>query len=121
MKNTITLLLITCSSFIFAQESTTEHKQFLEKLKIEITLDSFDDIKDINISDIKSIFNQSKSDQPLEFNVHCNNSNILSTQLKSNLSIKIDGNSNDLEAFYKQILTIKKNIKKYYNNQKSNK
>jgi len=68
-KKTITILLITCSSLIFAQKNNIEYKQFLDKKKLEITIDSFDDIKDMNINDLKLIFNQSKTNQLIEFNV----------------------------------------------------
>jgi len=68
-KKTITILLITCSSLIFTKKNNIEYKQFLDKKKLEITIDSFDDIKDMNINDLKLIFNQSKTNQLIEFNV----------------------------------------------------
>ena len=121
MRSTITLLLLFCSTLFFAQKNSTENELIFENLKLEMTIDSYYDVNEINLSDIKSIFKQSKINQPIEFNVHCNNIPILNLKSGSNLSIKIDGNSNDLETFFKQIHIIKKNIKKYYINQKTNK
>lgn len=121
MGYTNTLLLIACTSFIFAQKGNTEYEQVLENLKLELTIDSYDDIKEINISDIKYIFSQSKRNQPIEFKIYCNNASSINTALVTNLSFKVNGCSNYTGIFIKKIRAIKKNIKKYYNNQKSNK
>jgi len=117
----MTLLFLFCSTIFLAQNNFEENELIFENLKLEITIDSKDDIKDINLSDIKSIFNQSKENQPIDLNIHCNNITSIGTELVTNLSFNIKGNSNDISLLIKKIKTIKKNIKKYYNNQKMNK
>lgn len=121
MRSTITLLFLFCSTLFFAQNNSKENELIFEDLKLEITIDSYDDVKDINLNDIKSIFKQSKINQPIEFKVHCNNITNIESSIITNLSFKVNGNSNEIDSFIKKIKTIKKSIKKYYNNQKSNK
>jgi len=114
MRNTITLSLLFCATLCFAQNNRQENDLIFENLKLEMTIDSKDDIKDINISDIKSIFNNSKRNQAIEFKIHCNNISSINKNLVTNLSFKVNGNSNYINPFIKKIKTIKKNIKKYY-------
>jgi len=121
MRNTITLLLLFCSTLFFSQNNNKENEQVFENLKLEITIDSYDDVKHINLSDIKHVFKQSKTNQPIEFKVHCNNITNINAKVITDLSFKVNGNSNEIDSFMKKIKTIKKSIKKYYNNQKSNK
>ena len=121
MRSTTTLFLLFCSALFFAQNNSKKNELIFEDLKLEITIDSYNDTKDINLNDIKSIFKQSKINQPIEFKVHCNNITSIESSIITNLSFSVNGNSNEIDSFMKKIKTIKKSMKKYYHNQKSNK
>jgi len=121
MRSTITLLLLFCYTLFFSQNNSKENELIFENLKLEMTIDTDNDLKEINLNDIKSIFKQSKINQPIEFKVHCNNITNINAKLITDLSFKVNGNSNEIDSFMKKIKTIKNSIKKYYNNQKSNK
>jgi len=121
MKNRITLVFLFWTTFFFAQNNSEENEMIFENLKLEMTLNSYNDIKEINLTEIKSIFKQSKTNQPIEFQAHCKNIKNKKINAITDLSFKVNGNSNDLKSFMTKIKAIKKSIKKYYNNQKSNK
>ena len=112
-------LLITLSSFsqsklmngMVVKETTR-----VENVSVEVTVDSAEEIEStFKVEDIKEILNSSNDNETLSFKITCNGDK-MSNGVKSKVSYKIEGSSNDLESFLIGIEKIRTAAINYYNN-----
>lgn len=123
MKNLFTVLALCASVVIFAQTQNlkgevkiTEVK--LENLKIEVEVDSAEEIKStFTVDDFKEILENTGENEKLTFKIKCNGEE-MSNGVKSSMSYEIKGNSNEKEAFLKNVTKLRKAALKYYNSKK---
>ncbi|WP_053991999.1 hypothetical protein [Mangrovimonas sp. TPBH4] len=85
-----------------------------ESISISVNAESLQDLEELNLDEILTIFKNSEPDRELSFEIVCYGEQMKNGK-KSSLAMKADGNSNDLEAFYNQIKAIKKMALGYYN------
>jgi hypothetical protein len=82
----------------------------VENVSLEITVDSAEEIKStFKFEDFREILELSDDDDVVSFKIICNG-------VKSHVSYKIEGNSNDKEAFLFGIEKIRTAAINYYNN-----
>jgi hypothetical protein len=82
----------------------------VENVSLEITVDSAEEIKStFKFEDFREILELSDDDDVVSFKIICNG-------VKSHVSYKIEGNSNDKEAFLFGIKKIRTAAINYYNN-----
>ncbi|OZV67184.1 hypothetical protein [Winogradskyella aurantia] len=122
MKNLILPFLLFVGALGFSQSESIEDmeitKEKVERLGVVITVDSLEELEStFNIADIKNMFDLTSKDKTVSFELVCNGEP-MSNGKKSHMSYKIEGSSNDEEAFLKRVETIKKvaikHYKKYY-------
>ena len=113
MKKVITLLLLFFISASIGQELSSKENLKLNNLKVELSVDSLDDLKEFKVKDLKSIFSEVKANADLEFNLVCNNPESYNNR---KISYKIKGNSNKPKEFLKLISKLKQKAKIYYKN-----
>jgi len=88
----------------------------VENVSVEITVDSAEEIEStFKVEDIKNILNSSNDNETLSFKITCNGDKI-SDGIKSKVSYKIEGRSNDLESLLFGIEKIRTAAINYYNN-----
>lgn len=116
MRVTITLLILMISILSFAQE-INNNETYLENLKIELKVDVIEDLEKIEIGEMQSLFKDLKNDSPIEFKIvfkeKISRKNDL--EFSKKVSMKVDGNSNDIEKFISDIKEIKKQAINYLN------
>jgi len=123
MKNFITGLSLLMITLTFGQTKslsgtleTSEKETKIENLKIEITVDSAEEIKStFSTEDIKHILDEISEDESILFKMTCNNKNA-STGYKSSVSYTVKGNTDDKDFFIKSIQKVRKAAIKYYKN-----
>ncbi|WP_053978513.1 hypothetical protein [Mangrovimonas xylaniphaga] len=84
-----------------------------ESISISINAESMQDLEDLNLEEIQDIFKNSEANKELSFQIVCYGEPMKNGK-KASLSMKADGNSNDLEAFCNQIKMIQKMALGYY-------
>lgn len=122
MRNLILMgLLSFCSITGFSQSApantlvVTETTK-LENVSITATVDSAEDIEStFKVEDLKEVFEDLGANETLSFEIICNGKK-MPNGVKSHVSYKIDGNSNDAEGFLKRVEKIRSAAIKYYNN-----
>ena len=124
MKNRVIIgLLLLCSITGFSQSLTTNGVVVKEVTKVEnmsiaITVDSAEDLEStFKVENIKEILEDLGEDETISFKVTCNGKK-MSNGVKSHISYKIDGNSDDTEGFLKSVEKIRTAALNYYNNKK---
>ncbi|WP_282043686.1 hypothetical protein [Winogradskyella flava] len=123
MKNFITGLSLLMIALTFGQTKslsgtleTFEKETKIENLKIEITVDSAEEIKStFSTEDIKRILDEISEDESIIFKMTCNNKNA-SSGYKSSASYTVKGNTDDKDFFIKSIKKVRKAAIKYYKN-----
>jgi len=120
MKNLITSLALLVTLLGFSQSKSTNGMVVKETVSVNnvsvvVTVDSVDDIKStFKIEDFKEILDLSDDDEVVSFKIICNGDKMTSG-VKSHVSYKIEGNSNDKEAFLFGIEKIRTAAMNYYN------
>jgi hypothetical protein len=124
IKNYVLIgLIFLCSVKGFSQSVTTNGVVVKEVTKVEnmsiaITVDSAEDLEStFKVEDIKEILEDLGEDETISFKVTCNGKK-MSNGVKSHISYKIDGNSDDTEGFLKSVEKIRTAAINYYNNKK---
>ena len=121
MKTVFTFLglLIATVTFSFAQQvkgQITMEDIELKDLKISVSVDSADDIKEVfNVRDIKELLKEVSDNEDVSFELICNG-DLMSNGEKSSLTYKIDGNTSNIKEFLKRVKNIRKGAINYYNN-----
>ena len=124
IRNYVLIGLIFLSSVKgFSQSLTTNRVVVKEVTKVEnmsiaITVDSAEDLEStFQVEDIKEIVGDLSEDETISFKIICNGKK-MSNGVKSHISYKIDGNSDDTEGFLKSVEKIRTAAINYYNNKK---
>ena len=121
MKNLVTSLALIGVLFGFSQSKTThqidnDDMVRVENVSVTITVDSAEEIlSSFKVEDIKEVLETSSANEIVSFKIICNGEK-MSSGVKSHVSYKIEGNSNDMEAFLFGIEKIRKAALNYYNN-----
>ena len=121
MKNLITSLVLLISIFGFSQSKLTNGLEVhettsLENVSIVVTVDSAEEIEStFKIEDIKEILFSSNANEIVSFKIVCNGDKMANGK-KSHVSYKIDGNSNDQDAFLYAVEKIRNAAISYYSN-----
>ncbi|WP_339624905.1 hypothetical protein [uncultured Winogradskyella sp.] len=121
MKNVITTLVLIVTLLGFSQTKPAngilvEETTRVENVSIIVTVDSAEEIaSSFKLEDIKEILELSSDNEIVSFKLVCNGSK-MSGKLKSNRSYKIDGNSNDVDAFLFAVEKIRTAAISYYKN-----
>ena len=109
------------STMAFSQSKSIKGVVIKEQIKTEdismsVTIDSAEDLEaTFNLEDLKEIFDMSSPNQTVSFKLICNGEK-MSNGIKSSVSYKVDGNSNQPEEFLKSVETIRDAAIKYYKN-----
>ncbi len=120
-KNLIICLAILISVFGFSQSKSTSGMVVKETVRVNnvsvvVTVDSANDIEStFKIEDFGEILELSDDGEVVSFKIICNGDK-MSNGIKSHVSYKIEGNSNDKEAFLFSIEKIRTAAINYYNN-----
>jgi hypothetical protein len=120
-KNLITSLAFLITLTGFSQSKSMNGMVVTETVKVTnvsvvVTVDSADDIEStFKVEDFKEILELSDDDEVVSFKIICNGDK-MSNGVKSHVSYKIEGNSNDKEAFLFGIEKIRTAAINYYNN-----
>jgi hypothetical protein len=90
----------------------------VENMSIEVTVDSADDLEStFQVEDIIEILGDLSEDETISFKIICNGKK-MSNGIKSHVSYKVDGNSNELDAFITTVEKVRTAAINYYNNKK---
>ena len=96
------LLLCTVTGYsqsVTSSDTITKEVTKMEGMSIAVTVDSAEDLKSsFKAEDIIEILGDLSEDQTISFKLICNGEK-MSNGVKSHLSYKIDGNSNDTDDF----------------------
>lgn len=121
MKTVFTFLglFIATITLSFAQEvkgQITMDDIQLRDLKISVTVDSAEEIKEVfKVGDIKELLEEMSANEDVSFELICNGE-AMSNGKMSSLTYKIDGNTNNIKEFIKGVREIRKGAINYYNN-----
>ena len=120
MKNLMTSLVFLITVLGFSQTKITNglvinETDKIENVSVEVTVNSAGDIEStLNIEDIREILEASRDNETLWFKINCNNVEN-ANGLKSSVSYKIAGSSNNVEAFMAGVDKIRSAAIKFYN------
>ena len=79
-------------------------------------MDSAEEIESsVTLDDIKDILALSEDDETVSFKIVCRG-NYMSNGIKSSISYKVEGNTNNSEYFLKSVEKIRTSAINYYNN-----
>jgi len=121
MKNLISGFALLVAVLGFSQSKSTSGMVVKETVRVNnvavvVTIDSADDIEsNLKVEDFREIFQLSDDGEVVSFKIICNGDK-MSSGVKSHVSYKIEGNSNDKEAFLFGIEKIRTAAINYYNN-----
>lgn len=124
MKKLILPLLLLIGSLGFSQTKSVEEIEIIkeiEETKVEsvdvvVTVDNIEELEStFTIDDIKEMFDLSEGKQSVSFKLVCNGE-VMSNGKKSNMTYKVEGTSDDEEAFVKRVEKIRNAAIKYYKN-----
>ncbi|MBT8257263.1 MAG: hypothetical protein KJO49_02245 [Bacteroidia bacterium] len=113
MKHIIVLLALFIAQLVTAQEIDT-NIHFLEDVKISFEMGSIDDLEVLDSQDLDSIFDYTRTDQSIELEIICNFDYQLDEMTISGTTLKIRGNSSELEEFKNKANKAKKALKNLY-------
>jgi len=120
MKNVMTSLVLLISVLGFSQSNdlnglVVKKVEVVENVAISITVDSAEEIKkSLRIEDVREALEMSSPNQSVNFSITCNgkpNPN----GVRSHMTYKIKGNSNDMENFLKRVEILRSSAIKFYN------
>ena len=119
MKFKLSILVIMIVAFVNAQSNqiTTKKTQEvnLEQLTFEVEINSVEDLDEINLEEIKSLFEQSNSKTEIELIVHCNKEKTTENGIITESTITLKSTSDKMEDFLKRTQKLKKAITTIYN------
>lgn len=121
MKNVITSLVLLITAMGFSQTTINNEAEITKTIKVEniavvITVDSAEEIESsVTLDDIKDILALSEDDETVSFKIVCRG-NYMSNGIKSSISYKVEGNTNNSEDFLKSVEKIRTSAINYYNN-----
>ena len=116
MKNLIAIFLsVLFVTISYSQTDQNNSKEIkIEKLHIEVTVDSAEELDaTFKLDEIKQILDEIEDGEEISFKIICNGE-VLSNGVKSNMTYKVNGNSENSESFLKSVEKIKKAAIKYY-------
>jgi hypothetical protein len=88
----------------------------VENVSVEVTVDSAEEIESsFKVEDIKEILDTSSDNETLSFKITCNGDK-MSNGVKSKVSYRIEGSSNEIEVFLICVEKIRSAAINYYNN-----
>lgn len=121
MKNVFTILMVLLTMVSFSQSKELEGDVVIEDvkfndLKISVEVDSAEEIEStFKVEDIMEILDDTDKNQKLHFEIICNGDK-MSNGVKSSLSYKVEGNTDEIKSFYKSVKKIRKAAINYYKN-----
>ncbi len=121
MKNLITGFALLVAVLGFSQSKSTSGMVVKETVRVNnvavvVTVDSADDIEStFKVEDFREILELSDDGEVVSFKIICNGDK-MSSGVKSHVSYKVEGNSNDKETFLSGIEKIRTAAINYYNN-----
>jgi hypothetical protein len=121
MKNVITSLVLLIAALGFSQTTIKEEAEITKTVRVEniavvITVDSAEEIESsVTLDDIKEILDLSEDNETVSFKIVCRG-NYMSNGIKSSMSYKVEGNTNNSEDFLKSVEKIRTSAINYYNN-----
>lgn len=119
MKTIIISIAMLISLSVGAQSKTlkgqiSEHAVVTTNIGITLKADSLKEITSLNDDDIRAILETSWPNEGISFEFICENDAGANYQVE-HFSLKIEGNSNDLDTFMNRYQKAKETIKKIYN------
>lgn len=119
MKTVFTILGLLIATVSFGQDvvanDTTENTK-TTNLSVSVTVESVEEVEStFKMKDIKKILDEVEDDGDISFEITCKGEPI-SKDMTSKVSYRITGNSNDKNAFLKNVKKIRKAAIKYYEN-----
>lgn len=120
INSILTCFLALVSMHAFSQTSSVKGMNDkgvvkVESLSITVTVDSAEELEStLKLNDLKDILKKSDANQALSFEIICNKANTLEG-LKSHISYKFEGNTNQTEEFLKYAERIRLAALNYYN------
>lgn len=119
MKNLITILALLISTYGISQTKSVNGTATIQDLKIHglnvsVDVDSVEEIEStFSVKDIKEILNHVSDNEEVSFEIVCNGKP-MSSGVKSHVSYKVKGNTDDIKGFLKSVKKIRKAAIKYY-------
>lgn len=92
----------------------SESKEITSNIGVTIKADSLKEIETLKDEDVRAIFDNSGSNQTIYFEFICEKDQG-DNYLIEKFALKIEGNSNELDAFMSRFQKAKKTIIKFYN------
>lgn len=90
----------------------------VENMAVTITVDSAEELKSVfTIKDIKELMEESSKDESISVKIICNKKD-QSTGIESQVSYKVEGNSDERKNFLKTVEKIRTAAIKYYDEKK---
>jgi len=120
-KNVIVCLALLISALGFSQSKpanglVVKETPKVEQVSVVVTVDSAEEVEStFKLEDIKELIASSDDNETITFKIICNGKE-MSNGLKSHMSYKVEGNSDDVEGFLKSVEKIKSSAIKYYQN-----
>ncbi len=122
-KHLITSLALLISLAGFSQSlsgkgSINQNVTRVENLAVTVTVGSAEELKSVfKVEDIKDLLEESSKDESISFKMICNKKD-QSTGVESQVSYKVEGNSDESAQFLKTVKKIKTAALKYYEDKK---
>ena len=115
MKHVIILSMLLIGSLGFAQNDVSEFKNIqLKNLGMKVTVNSAEEIEEsIKSEDIRSFAQMTDQKQPIVLKLICKNDK--GENVSTNLSYKVEGNTENVDGFLQLVEKVKKAANNYYN------
>lgn len=114
-------LLISLAGFsqsLSGKASIDQKVTKVENMAVTITVDSAEELKSVfTIEDIKELMEESSKDESISVKIICNKKG-QSTGVESQVSYKVEGNSDERKNFLKTVEKIRTAAIKYYDEKK---
>lgn len=121
MKHLLFIAVLLSSSLLFAQSElksdiAADENYQLKDMGITVTVDSEKEIEQsIKYDDIRSFAKLAERNQDIVLKLDCYNRST-SKNIKTHVSYKVEGNTNDIEGFIALVEKVKKSASNYYKN-----
>ncbi len=109
MKTLLLIISLAFSTFMYGQDSKKSENLNLNNLKISVTLETFEELKEFDVEELREVFSEVEKDEKIEFSLKYifpktpnNNEN------EKSISYKLEGNSSEIEKFVNSINQIQK-------------
>lgn len=121
MKNAITILALLMVTLVYGQSknesSLVEKGVEVKSIKIELDMDSIEDLKKLDLNDISSLFDEFETNTDLELIVSIKKDNGIENGLFTESKFTLKGNSGNTEFFMRNTQKIKNAVAKILKNQ----